>query len=173
MSSDPQFGSRKSTTLIALAAAIAMLAGAASFLLRDQHAPDLALTSIEGKRISLADLKGQVVLVNFWATSCSICVHEMPKMVATYEHYHGQGLELVAVAMQYDAPAYIVDYASSRKLPFPVTFDAKGEAARKFGDVDATPTTFVLDKKGDIIARYVGEPDFAALDRLIETQLKA
>jgi peroxiredoxin len=150
-----------------------MLGGAATFLLRTQQAPNVAFTSLDGNRFTTADLRGQVVLVNFFATSCAICVHEMPKMVETYQRYHARGLDFVAVAMQYDAPSYVVDYAQSRQLPFKVAFDAHGEAADRFGDVDATPTTFVVDKQGRIIARYVGEPDFDALDRLIEKQLNA
>jgi len=159
--------------LVALLCAVAMLGGAATFLLRTQQAPNVAFTSLDGKRFTTADLRGQVVLVNFFATSCAICVHEMPKMVETYQRYHARGLDFVAVAMQYDAPSYVVDYAQSRQLPFKVAFDAHGEAADRFGDVDATPTTFVVDKQGRIIARYVGEPDFDALDRLIEKQLNA
>lgn len=170
-SADPR--SRIKYALVALLCAGAMLGGAATFLLRTQQAPDVVFTALDGKRFTTADLRGQVVLVNFFATSCAICVHEMPKMVSTYERYHARGLDFVAVAMQYDAPSYVVDYASTRQLPFKVAFDAKGEAASRFGDVDATPTTFVVNKRGDIIARYVGEPDFDALDRLIEKELNA
>ena len=134
-------------------------------------APNVTFTAIDGKKFSTNDLRGKVVLVNFWATSCTTCVHEMPKMVETYQRFHDSGLDFVAVAMAYDPPNYVVNYAETRKLPFRVAIDADGNAARVFGDVQLTPTTFVLDKQGRIVKKYLGEPDFAELHRLIERQL--
>ena len=77
---------------------------------------------------------------------------------------------VVAVAMQYDAPMYVVNYAQTRKLPFKVAMD-DGSAAKQFGNVQMTPTTFVVDKNGTILKRYVGEPQFAELDRLLQKAL--
>ncbi|MEB0233413.1 TlpA disulfide reductase family protein, partial [Undibacterium sp. 10I3] len=79
---------------------------------------------------SAADFKGKVTLVNFWATSCVTCVAEMPKVIATYEKYKAQGYDTVAVAMSYDPPAYVVNYAQTRKLPFKVAIDNTGAVAR-------------------------------------------
>jgi len=118
-------------------------------------------------------LRGKVVMVNFWATSCTTCVGEMPKMVETYNKYKAQGLEFVAVAMQYDAPNYVVNYAQSRQLPFKVALDVDGAAEKAYGNVAMTPTTFVIDKQGKIIKRYVGEPEFAELHKLLEKALAA
>ena len=121
---------------------------------------------------SLVGQRGKVVLVNFWSTSCVTCVEEMPRIVETYKKYRDRGFETVAVAMSYDPPNYVLAYAVSNKLPFKVALDPVGNVARSFGDVDATPTTFVLDKRGRVVARYVGEPDFGKLDELLETKLK-
>lgn len=88
-------------------------------------------------------------------------------MVATYQKFQGQGLETLAVAMEYDPPAYVMQFAQSRQLPFRVAIDHSGELARGFGEVQLTPTTFVVNKKGEIVKRYVGEPDFAALHSLL------
>ena len=82
-------------------------------------------------------------------------------MVETYNKFKGQGLEFVAVAMQYDPPNYVLNYAETRKLPFKVALDAGGDLAKPFGDVAMTPTTFVIGKDGKILKRYVGEPQFA------------
>jgi peroxiredoxin len=112
-------------------------------------------------------------MVNFWATSCTTCVHEMPEMVQTYNKYKDQGLEFVAVAMSYDAPNYVLNYAQTRNLPFKVALDTTGDVAKSFGEVKLTPTTYVIDKQGNIIKRYVGEPEFAALHQLLEKALKA
>ena len=136
-------------------------------------APDVTFTDIKGNKISLAQLKGKVVIVNFWATSCTTCVGEMPEMIKTYEKYHAQGLEFVAVAMSYDRPDYVVNFTETRKLPFDVTLDLDGQLAQQFGDVKLTPTTFIIDKQGKIIKKYVGAPEFDGLHQLIESQIGA
>ena len=132
-----------------------------------QAAPNLPFTQLDGSKHTLAELKGKVTLINFWATSCSTCVKEMPQMVATYQKFQSQGLETLAVAMEYDPPAYVMQFAQSRQLPFRVAIDHSGELAKGFGEVQLTPTTFVVNKKGEIVKRYVGEPDFAALHGLL------
>ena len=133
---------------------------------------DGATAWIQSPPLTAESLRGKVVLVNFWSTSCVTCVEEMPKIVETYKKYRDRGFETVAVAMSYDPPNYVLAYAVSNKLPFKVALDPVGNVARSFGDVDATPTTFVLDKRGRVVARYVGEPDFGKLDELLETKLK-
>ena len=134
-------------------------------------APQVTFISLQGERIAAADLRGKVVLVNFWATDCPVCVKEMPEMVKTYNKYHARGLEFIAVAMQYDPPNYVIDYAGKHALPFKVALDPMGELAKAFGDVRLTPTTFIIDKRGDIVSRIVGEPDFAKLRELLEKKL--
>jgi peroxiredoxin len=94
-------------------------------------------------------------------------------MVQTYNKYKDQGLEYVAVAMSYDPPNYVLNYAQTRSLPFRIALDTKGELAKSFGDVKLTPTTYVIDKQGNIIKRYVGEPEFAQLHKLLEKALGA
>jgi peroxiredoxin len=134
-------------------------------------APDVTFISIDGQKISSHDLRGKVVMVNFWATSCTTCVHEMPQMVETYNKFKSQGLQFVAVAMNYDRPDYVLNYAQTRKLPFTVALDSGGDLAKQFGDVAMTPTTFVIGKDGKILKRYLGEPDFASLHALLQQSL--
>ena len=136
-----------------------------------EAAPEVSYTVLDGATHQTSSLKGKVVLVNFWATSCTTCMHEMPQIVATHEKFKGRGFETVAVAMSYDPPAYVINYAQTRKLPFQVAIDNTGVIARQFGDVQLTPTTFVLDKRGRIVKRYVGEPDFAQLHTLLDQLL--
>lgn len=134
-------------------------------------APEVIFTGLNGEKITSKSLRGKVVMVNFWATSCETCVKEMPQMVETYNKYKGQGLEYIAVAMSYDPPNYVLNYAQTRNLPFKVALDVQGDLAKSFGEVKLTPTTFVIDKDGNIIKRYVGEPEFAALHQLLEKAL--
>jgi peroxiredoxin len=129
--------------------------------------PDLPFTELDGQERRLADLRGKVIVLNFWATSCSTCVKEMPRLVETHRRFHAQGLETLAVAMSYDPPAYVMQFAKTRELPFRVTMDLDGSLAKAFGDVELTPTTLVIDRKGQIVKRYIGEPDFAAMDDLL------
>ena len=173
-SPSPSQGRRASPMRYAAALVIvAAIAVAGFFAFNGQSsAPDDTFTLLSGQKISTAaDLKGKVYLVNFWATSCATCMQEMPQMVETYQRFKGQGLEFVAVAMNYDPPMYVANYAQTRQLPFKVSLD-DGSAAKLFGNVQLTPTTFVIDKDGKILKRYVGAPQFAELDQLLQKALK-
>lgn len=134
-------------------------------------APAVGYTLLDGRTSNIAQLRGKVVLVNFWATSCTTCVREMPNIVATHEKFKARGYETLAVAMSYDTPAYVINFAQTRALPFNVAFDKSGEIAKSFGDVTLTPTTVLINKRGEIVKRYVGEPDFVALHELVEKLL--
>jgi peroxiredoxin len=134
--------------------------------------PDLPFTQLDGSSHRLSELKGKVTMINFWATSCTTCVREMPSMIATHNKFKGAGLETLAIAMSYDAPAYVMAFAQNRQLPFRVAMDHTGELAKGFGPVELTPTTFVVNKRGEIVKRYIGEPDFDALHALLGELLK-
>jgi peroxiredoxin len=134
-------------------------------------APDVAYTLLDGSKHRTADLQGKVVLVNFWATSCSTCIKEMPELVETHDKFKSRGYETLAVAMSYDPPAYVVNFVETRKLPFRVALDLDGGIARSFGDVQLTPTSVLIDKQGRVVKRYVGQPDFAELHALVDKLL--
>jgi peroxiredoxin len=135
--------------------------------------PALSLTTYQGEKLELNALRGKVVLVNFWATDCTTCIKEMPALVETHRKYAAQGYETVAIAMNYDTPGFVAAYALKNGLPFQIAHDADGSAAKAFGDIRLTPTTFLIDKQGTIVKRYLGEPDFAKLHSEIEALLKA
>lgn len=144
-----------------------LLAGCAG-----DKAPQVNYTTIAGQTIAPADYHGQVMLVNFWATSCTTCVKEMPAIVDTYNKYKEQGFRTIAVAMSYDRPDYVLNFAQTRKLPFDVVLDVSGNIAKAFDNVQITPTTYLVNRKGEIIKTYVGEPDFSAMHGLIEKSLQ-
>jgi peroxiredoxin len=135
------------------------------------EAPQTSFVLLDGSKTSTQDMKGKVTLVNFWATSCVSCVEEMPKIVATHTKYKSKGFDTLAVAMSYDPPSYVVNFAQTRNLPFSVAIDNTGGVAKAWGDVKLTPTTYLVNKRGQIVKRYVGEPDFNELHRLIENLL--
>ena len=131
-------------------------------------APAFDYTLLDGTRARSQALQGQVLLVNFWATSCGICVQEMPQLAALHQRFAPRGLQTLAVAMQYDPPARVADFAHSRQLPFGVVIDNTGAIARSFGSLRGTPTTFVFDRRGRVATRVEGQPDFDALGALID-----
>jgi len=135
------------------------------------NAPGVGYTLLDGSRSTTDALRGKVVLVNFWATDCTACLHEMPQIIATHRKFEGRGYETLSVSMQYDAPASVIDYAETRKLPFSVAIDNTGAIAKSFGNVALTPTSVLINKRGEIVQRYVGEPDFVALQALVEKLL--
>ncbi len=142
-------------------AAVIVVAGVAVWQLPSaaKTAPDVTFTTLTGEQLTTQDLRGKVVLVKFWATSCVTCVAQMPDNIKNYNELKDRGYETIAVAMQYDPPNYVKNFTESRELPFKVVVDANGEIARAFGDVKLTPTAFLIDKQGNIIRRYLGNYD--------------
>lgn len=164
--------SRKPWPIVVAAVVLALLGWFGYRALAPSNAaPAATFTLLSGEKLTTADLKGKVYLVNFWATSCATCIKEMPDLVKTYDQFKGKGLEFVAVAMNYDPPMYVMNYAKTRGLPFKVAMDSDGSAAKAFGNVQLTPTTFVVDKDGRILKRYVGEPEWDALHKLLDGAL--
>ncbi|MBT9507865.1 TlpA disulfide reductase family protein [Rhodoferax sp.] len=134
-------------------------------------APQSTFVMLDGSQKNTSDFKGKVMLVNFWATSCTTCVAEMPNIVKTHEKFKSRGFDTIAVAMRYDPPSYVVNFAQTRKLPFQVAIDNTGNVAKAWGEVQLTPTTYLVNKQGNIVKRYVGEPNFVELHALIEKLL--
>jgi peroxiredoxin len=157
--------------MLAGVAAIGLLAAGGYVYTRPEPAPMVQFTPLSGGKLGMEALRGKVVLVNFWATSCESCVHEMPKMVETYRRYAPRGYEMVAVAMSYDHPNYVAAYAQKNQLPFTVALDASGEVAKRFGNVMVTPTTYLIDRRGNIVKRYLGEPKWDEFHALVEKKL--
>ncbi len=138
----------------------------------NRPAPSATYVLLNGSTTSTDQLKGKVTLVNFWATSCTSCVAEMPELVKLHQRHQAKGYDTLAVAMQYDPPSYVVNFAETRKLPFSVAIDNTGSAAKAWGDVAITPTSFLLNKRGNVVKTYVGTPNFEQLNALVEKLLQ-
>ncbi len=152
---------------------IAIAAIGAAVFLRSAPAPTLSGQTISGQTVTPASLSGKPYLVNFWATSCVTCVKEMPDLVAVHKEFGEKGYQTIAVAMSYDRPDYIETFVKDRGLPFHVIHDKDNAWAKAYGDVAVTPTTFVVDREGRIIKRYVGEPNFAELRKILGRELSS
>jgi len=132
-----------------------------------QQAPDITLQMLDGEKLPLSSLKGKPVLITFWATSCPGCIKEMPHLIELYHKLHSKGLEIIGIAMPYDRPDYIMEMVKRKKVPYRIAFDLKGEAVRAFGNVSLTPTAFLIDDKGKIIKKKIGEMNMAIWEKRI------
>lgn len=153
-------------TVLALAAA-----GSWLFFTPKPEAPQVTFNTLKDESVSMASLRGQVVLVKFWATSCVTCIQQMPDTIDLYQTYKPQGLEVVAVAMDYDPIEYVKNFVQSRKLPFVIAPDTSGEVAKAFGDVKLTPNAFLIDREGRIVKRYLGVYDKQDMRQTVEQAL--
>ncbi|MDY3331859.1 MAG: TlpA disulfide reductase family protein [Pelistega sp.] len=144
--------------IVAITAVILAVAGFFFFFNKD-GAPTVAYKTIDGTQITSDELKGKVVLVKFWATTCVTCVKQMPDTIEYYNTYKDKGYDTVAVAMSYDNTEAIQKFRESYKLPFTVAYDKTGELAKEFGGIRFTPVSFLIDRDGNIVKRYIGEYD--------------
>jgi len=152
-----------------------IVAGLLTFLflnLNDKkQVPNLNLTAIDGKQISIASLKGKMLIVNFWATYCPGYIEEMPSLVSTYKQYHKKGLEIIAVSIADDPPNQVLNFAQKNALPFIVVHDSDAKISQAFENVNLTPTSFIIDQKGHVIGKTIGKLDFINLHKLLDQSL--
>lgn len=165
----------KKIVVRATAAAIA-IAAILAFVAQHSYTPKplpvVHFQTLKGESFDLASLRGKVVLVNFWATSCEPCVRELPGIVQAWHRFGPQGFEVVAVAMSYDPPNRVVEFSEKFALPMKISLDLNGEIEKQFGGLKFVPTSFVIDRRGNIAKRIDGEIQFGALHSLIEAKLK-
>jgi len=126
---------------------------------------------LDGRTLTLNDLRGRPVLVAFWATSCKPCVEELPDLIKLYKELHPKGFELVAVAMPYDPPLHVQTFVQKQNVPYPVALDVEGRVVRAFDGVPYVPMAFILDTNGKIAHQQTGKLDIAKARRTIEREL--
>ena len=123
------------------------------------QAPDFALPTLSGETVRLADLRGKVVFLNFWATWCVPCRTEMPTIEALYQRYKGRGLDVLAVNMDKSSTTGVEAFAKEAGVTFRIVLDPSWSAARAYG-VRGLPTTYLIDRTGNVVVREVGERDW-------------
>jgi peroxiredoxin len=116
-------------------------------------APDFTLTSTDGTRVSLAEYRGKVVLLNFWATWCGPCKAEIPSFIKMQEKYGARGLVIVGVAL--DEPADVRGYVRSSGINYPILIGDAG-IANEYGGIRSIPTSFLIDREGKIVDSRIG-----------------
>jgi peroxiredoxin len=136
-----------------------------------EPAPDFRVETLDGDTLRLAELRGQVVLVNFWATWCPPCRLEMPGFQRVWEDYRGRGFTIVGLSVDRGVRSEIERWVRDRDIGYPIAF-ATGSVARAYGGAGTLPTSFLIDHEGRIAHRVEGfyaEPALrAAIRRLLE-----
>ena len=140
---------------------------------RPQAAKELSVPSLNGKTLRLADYRGKVVFLNFWATWCPPCKEEMPAMERLYQRYRDKGLVVLAVSVDSEGGLIVAPFVKEYKLTFPIGLDPKMAVADRYG-VRGLPTSFLVNKTGTLVALALGprEWDGKAGQALIESLLK-
>ena len=122
-------------------------------------APDFTLQTPEGGQVTLNDLRGKTVLVNFWATWCPPCVREMPSMEALYQSLKGRNFIVLAISLDKAGARVVAPFVKKLKLTFPIALDPNSEVSAVYGARDL-PSSFLLDPQGRVVAGAKGERDW-------------
>lgn len=132
-------------------------------------APDFSVTDLDGRKLTLSDYKGKVVLLDFWATWCSPCREEIPHFVEMQNQYGPQGFQVIGVSMDDDAKP-VHEFARQFKLNYPVAL-GDDKLAQRYGGVLGLPVNFIIDREGHIYSKHLGATDVSVFDNEIKDLL--
>ncbi len=135
-------------------------------------APEFTLETLDGKKMTLADLRGKVIVLNFWATWCTPCKVEMPWLIDFQKQYASQGVQIVGIAEDDSGKEKISAFAREMQVNYPILLD-EGDVADKYGNIENLPTTFYISRTGTIVesaSGIAGKPD---IDAAIQKALSA
>ena len=118
-------------------------------------------------------MRGKPVLVTFWATTCPSCMEEMPHLIDLYHELSPRGLKVIGIAMYYDPPNRVLAVQKSHSIPYTIALDIEAHAARAFGEVELTPTTFLIAPDGRVVYQKTGSMDMDVVRNGILAMLKS
>lgn len=136
-------------------------------------APDFTLMNMDGEPVTLSELQGQVVLINFWATWCPPCREEKPTMEKLYQRFRDEGLVVLAVNVEENGHQVVSQYLMNYHYSFPIVLDPRAAVQSQYG-VFRYPESFVVNREGVIVERVIGGRDWMANPayRMIETLIR-
>lgn len=129
-------------------------------------APSFDLPALSGGKIRIADYRGKVVFINFWATWCSTCKVEMPSMQKLYDRYKNKGFEMLTISVDKDR-SLVQPFMDQYNLTFPVLLDPESAVAKKQYRTTGVPETFIVNRSGIIVHKAIGPRDWAS-DEVME-----
>lgn len=132
-------------------------------------APALSLPGVDGRTVSLADFKGKVVLLDFWATWCEPCLSELPDLKRLHGDFKGRGFSVLGVSLDED-PQDVPPFIRENKVPYPVLFN--GSEPPPGYSLPGIPSAFLIDRGGLIVERYFGPKSYDRVARDVERVLK-
>jgi len=118
-------------------------------------APDFTLLDINGNDIKLSDFKGQVIILDFWATWCPPCKAEIPHFIELYDEYNSEGLEIIGVSLDWNAQRLLGPFVEENNINYRLLIGDE-EVTNLYGGIMSIPTTFIIDRDGGIRNRYIG-----------------
>jgi peroxiredoxin len=125
-----------------------------------RRAPNFKVSALDGRRMSLKDVRGKIVLLNFWTTWCEACIREMPALDQLYLDFQNDALALLAVNLR-ESPAKVEAFRNTHRINFPILLDRTGEMSDAYG-VLAIPATLILDREGMTIGKTTGARDWTS-----------
>jgi peroxiredoxin len=133
-------------------------------------APAFTLQDLNGKNVSLADFRGKVLILDFWATWCPPCVKEIPHFIELYEQYKDKGVEIVGISLDQAGVSVVKAFVQKYQIKYPIMM-TDGKIDKAFGGIPSIPTTFLIDSAGNISKKYVGYNDKAVFEADIKKLL--
>ncbi len=125
-------------------------------------APDFELEDTQGNKVSLSDLRGKVVMVNFWATWCPPCIEEMPSMETLHESLAGDDFVMLAINTEENGRSLVPAFLDKSPYTFPILYDDKGVVQKRYG-VFKFPESFIIHKDGTVAEKIIGPLDWSSL----------
>ena len=144
-----------------------LIATAAAWLLwpEAKPMPEATFNLLDGRTLRSADLRGKSVLINFWSVNCEICLGDMPRLTRLQESLEDQGLVVIGVAVPHDPPPAVISTVEQLKPGYAIALDVHGEVSKAFGGIKVTPTSYLIDPRGNI--------NFSERGPLDETRIRA
>jgi len=136
------------------------------------EAPEFALPDLDGKVVKTGDLRGKVVILDFWATWCPPCRQEVPHFIALQSKYRDQGLAIVGLSLDKGGASVVKPFVEEYNVNYMMLI-ANDETASSYGGITGIPTTFVIDKNGKVVKRFLGYTDPEVFEETIKPLLTA